>query len=84
MLDYWEKRAGCLTLSVFLITCDVSVLWLVLMELRVGLHSENKRAGCLTPTVTLMPCDVSVLWFVLMVLKVGLHCGMDGTRELVA
>ena len=35
-----KRRACCLTLIVFLMPCDVSVLWLVSMVLRVGLHYE--------------------------------------------
>ena len=34
------EQDSCLTLIVFLMPCDVSVLWLVLMVLRVGLHCE--------------------------------------------
>ena len=34
------EQDSCLTLIVFLIPCEVSVLWLVLMVLRVGLHCE--------------------------------------------
>ena len=40
LLDWLNKRDSCLTLIVFLMPCDVSVLWLVLMVLRVGLHCE--------------------------------------------
>ena len=40
LLDWFNKRTSCLTLIVCLMPCDVSVLWLVLMVLRVGLHCE--------------------------------------------
>ena len=55
---------------------DVSVLWLVLMVMRVGLHCDivviRELVACLFDF--LMLCDVSVLWLVLMMLRVGLHC----------
>ena len=77
-----------MTLVVFLMPCDVSVLWLFPIVLRVGIHCDinvkRELACCLTLIVFLMPCDVSVLWLVHMVLRVGLQCEIDGTREPVA
>ena len=54
-----------MTLIVFLMACNVIVLWLVSIVLRCGIHCDinEKRelACCLTLIVFLMPCDVSVL-----------------------
>ena len=64
--------------------CDVSVLWLVPIVLRVGIHCDinvkRELACCLILIAFLITCAVSVLWLVPMVLRVGIHCEIDGTR----